>query len=175
MDEMYTLRFQESQRSQNQGMKNLLESELREIVINDSHVGWSLHPLLYRLSHHCCKSGPLFSSTWFSDFQLNVEHRSSSLNAGRGGTELFPSAPAGHSCPLILSSAGTSAIQKKLGRNYKRLSSRILQCQKKAQLPANTIICPVRLPFRERPFSQEEITKGFRLGYWNTKKISLPP
>ena len=32
-------------------LKNLLESELREIVINDSHVGWSLHPLLYKDCH----------------------------------------------------------------------------------------------------------------------------
>ena len=101
-------------------LKNLLESELREIVINVSHVGWSLHPLQYRLSHHHWKSCTLFSISWFSVFQLNLEHRSSSLNAGRGGTELFPQG-AGHSCPLILSSAGTSAIQRKnifSGRNY---------------------------------------------------------
>ena len=32
-------------------LKNLLESELREIVMNVSHVGWSLHPLLYKDCH----------------------------------------------------------------------------------------------------------------------------
>ena len=120
-------------------LKNLLESELREIVINDSHVGWSLHPLLYRLSHHHCKSGPLFSSTWFSV-------SSSMSNTG---------APLWTPVGAVLSSC-----HRHTGR---------------AQLPANTIIRPVRPPFRRRPFSQEEITKGFRLEYWNTKKYHCHP